>query len=152
MLVLLIWGIFSYAFEMGSGAVIHITSFNEDWSRHSKVNRGDTQTHTDSNVISQAYFYFFKLRKVGMKSHFSLTLLKLFDTDSFSSIPRRSIVVFLLAATPRAPLGQTALIHTVVTKPRLRRDLPPRLLYALIPRCLGTSVGAGVAQSLYRLS
>jgi hypothetical protein len=43
-----------YAVEMGSGAMIIHTKFHKDWFRHSKVDRGDTQTHrhTDSMVIS----------------------------------------------------------------------------------------------------
>jgi hypothetical protein len=35
-----------YAVEMGSG-VINIRSFIKIWFRHSKVNRGDTQTHKE---------------------------------------------------------------------------------------------------------
>jgi hypothetical protein len=34
-----------YALEMDSGATIHYTNFHKDWFRHSKVNRGDSQTH-----------------------------------------------------------------------------------------------------------
>jgi hypothetical protein len=35
-----------YAVEMGSGATVYIhTNFHKDWFRHSKVNRGDSQTH-----------------------------------------------------------------------------------------------------------
>jgi hypothetical protein len=30
---------------MGSGAMIIHTKFNKDWFRHSKVYKGDTQTH-----------------------------------------------------------------------------------------------------------
>jgi hypothetical protein len=33
---------------------------NQDWFRYSKVVRGDTQRHTDSVVISQAYLIFSK--------------------------------------------------------------------------------------------
>jgi hypothetical protein len=36
-----------YAVEMGAGAKIYIYSkFHKDWFIDSKVNRGDTQTHT----------------------------------------------------------------------------------------------------------
>jgi hypothetical protein len=33
-----------YAVEMGSGATIYITRFDEDWPSHSEVEEGDTQT------------------------------------------------------------------------------------------------------------
>jgi hypothetical protein len=47
-------GIFNYAVEMGSGAVIYIPSFIKIGLGVQKLIAGDTQTHThtDSNVIS----------------------------------------------------------------------------------------------------
>jgi hypothetical protein len=47
-------GFMKYATEMGSGAKIYHehTKFHNDWFRHSKVDRRDSQTHTDSLVIS----------------------------------------------------------------------------------------------------
>jgi hypothetical protein len=36
------------------------TKFHKDWFRHSKVIRGDSQTHKQCT-----YFHFFKIRKVG---------------------------------------------------------------------------------------
>jgi hypothetical protein len=33
------------------------TRFHKDWFRHSNVNRGEIQTHTDSMVILKAYFH-----------------------------------------------------------------------------------------------
>jgi hypothetical protein len=48
---------------MGSAFMI---SFHKDWFRHSKVDRGDSQTHRQyGDLIS--LFYFFKIRKVGKK-------------------------------------------------------------------------------------
>jgi hypothetical protein len=35
-----------------------------DWFRHSEVARG-IHRHTERKVITYAYFYFFKIRKVG---------------------------------------------------------------------------------------
>jgi hypothetical protein len=44
-----------FAFEKGSDAMIcHDTEFHEDWFRHSKADRGDSQTH--NMEIVQAYF------------------------------------------------------------------------------------------------
>jgi hypothetical protein len=51
-----------YAVEMGSDAMIYIPIFIKIGSGIQKL-MGDTQTH--SVVISKAYFYFFKIRKVG---------------------------------------------------------------------------------------
>jgi hypothetical protein len=48
-----------YAVEMGCHQT-H-TKFHKYWFRHSKADRG----FTDSMMISYAYFYFFKRRKVG---------------------------------------------------------------------------------------
>jgi hypothetical protein len=36
-----------------------------NWFRHSKVDGGGDHRHTDSMVISYAYFHFFKIRKTG---------------------------------------------------------------------------------------
>jgi hypothetical protein len=59
------WGFMTYAFEMGSGAVIY-TKFYKDLFRHSKLmGGGGIHRHTDSMVYSKTYFYFFKIRKVG---------------------------------------------------------------------------------------
>jgi tetrahydrodipicolinate N-succinyltransferase len=41
-----------YAVEMGPGAVIYTPSFINIGSGIQKLTRGDTQTHTNSNVIS----------------------------------------------------------------------------------------------------
>jgi hypothetical protein len=52
-----------YAIEIGSDSI----KFHRDWFRHSEVVRGGyTYRHTDtvSKVISYAYYYFFKIRKV----------------------------------------------------------------------------------------
>jgi hypothetical protein len=40
MLVFLIGGIYESHFQMGSGAMMHIPKFNEDWSNHLKGNEG----------------------------------------------------------------------------------------------------------------
>jgi hypothetical protein len=52
-----------YAIEMGSGAMIYIPTII-------KIGKGIQKLvgwvkHTDSKVISQTYFYFLKIRKVG---------------------------------------------------------------------------------------
>jgi hypothetical protein len=58
-------GFMNYAFEMGSGAMVYIPSFvKAGWFCHSKFD-GVIHRHTDSMVIASAYFYFFKIRKVG---------------------------------------------------------------------------------------
>jgi hypothetical protein len=49
---------------MGSGAVIYVPSSIQIGSGIQKL-IGGIHRHTDSNVISKAYFYFFKIRKVG---------------------------------------------------------------------------------------
>jgi hypothetical protein len=51
------------------------TKFHKDWFRHSKVVRG-VYWHTDSKVISQAYFYFFKIRKVAKNAWISIDINK----------------------------------------------------------------------------
>jgi hypothetical protein len=48
----LMGGFFNYAVEMGSGAVIYVPSFIKIGSGIQKLIGGDTQTHTDSKVIS----------------------------------------------------------------------------------------------------
>jgi hypothetical protein len=52
-----------YAVEMGSGAIIYIPSLIKIRSGIQKLVGGFT--HTDSMVISYAYVYFLKIRKVG---------------------------------------------------------------------------------------
>jgi hypothetical protein len=52
-----------YAVEMGSGTMIYIQSFIKIGSGIQKLMGADMQTH--SKVISLAYIYFFKIRKVG---------------------------------------------------------------------------------------
>jgi hypothetical protein len=42
---------------MGSGAVIYVPSFIKIGPGVRKLIGGDTQTHTDSNVITYAYFF-----------------------------------------------------------------------------------------------
>jgi hypothetical protein len=46
---------------MGSGAVINVPNFINIGSDIQKLIGGDTQTHTDSMVISLAYFIFLKV-------------------------------------------------------------------------------------------
>jgi hypothetical protein len=53
-----------YAVEMGSDAMIYIPSFIKIASGVQKFIRG-LHRHTDSVVISQAYFYLFRIGKVG---------------------------------------------------------------------------------------
>jgi hypothetical protein len=54
---------------MGSGGMIYVPSFIKIGSGIQKLIAGYTYrhmyTHTDRKVISKAYFYFFKRRKVG---------------------------------------------------------------------------------------
>jgi hypothetical protein len=52
-----------YAAEMGSGAMIYIPSFIHIDSGIRKL-IGGIHRHTDSMVISQASFYFSKIREV----------------------------------------------------------------------------------------
>jgi hypothetical protein len=47
---------------MGSGAVIYVPSFIKIGSGVQMLIGRDTQTHTDSNVISLVYYIFFKIR------------------------------------------------------------------------------------------
>jgi hypothetical protein len=51
-----------YEFEMGSSAIIYIPSFIKIDSDIRKL-IGGIHRHRDSNVISQAYFYFSKSGK-----------------------------------------------------------------------------------------
>jgi hypothetical protein len=53
-----------FAVEMGSSAMIYIPSFMKIGSVIRKLISG-IHRYTDSMVISQAYFYFFKIRKMG---------------------------------------------------------------------------------------
>jgi hypothetical protein len=54
----------NYAVDMASGAIVYIPSFvKAGWFCHSKVD--GIHRHTVSMVIVSAYFYFFKIRKVG---------------------------------------------------------------------------------------
>jgi hypothetical protein len=57
-------GFMKYAVEMGSVAMINIRSFIKIGSGLQKSMGGDTQRHI--MVISYAYLYFFKIRKVGL--------------------------------------------------------------------------------------
>jgi hypothetical protein len=43
---------------------MHI-KFHKDWFSHSKIQDG---IDTDSKAVLQAYFYFFKIREVGLKT------------------------------------------------------------------------------------
>jgi hypothetical protein len=53
-----------YAVELGSGAMIYRRSFIKiDLGIKKLV--GGIHRHTDSMAVSQAYFYFFKIRKVS---------------------------------------------------------------------------------------
>jgi hypothetical protein len=54
-----------YATEMGSNAMIYIPSFIKIGSAIQKLKVGEVHRHTDRKVISYAYLYFFKIRKVG---------------------------------------------------------------------------------------
>jgi hypothetical protein len=46
------------------------TKFHKNWFRHSKVDGGGgIHRDTDSMVISEAYFYFFKIRKGSLWDH-----------------------------------------------------------------------------------
>jgi hypothetical protein len=53
-----------YAIEMGSGAMIYMPSFIKIGSAIQKL-IGGIHKHTYNMVIAYAYFYFFKIRKVG---------------------------------------------------------------------------------------
>jgi hypothetical protein len=57
-------GFTKYVVEMGSGAIIYIPSLIKIGSDIQKLIRG-IQRHTDSMVISYAYFYYFRIRHVG---------------------------------------------------------------------------------------
>jgi hypothetical protein len=54
-----------YAAEMGSGAMMYIPSFIKIGSGIQKLMAGATWGYTDSKVISEAYFNFFEIKKVG---------------------------------------------------------------------------------------
>jgi hypothetical protein len=56
-------GFAKYAVEMGSDAMIYIARFITIGSGIQKLMGGGG--YTDSMVIANAYFYFFKIRKVG---------------------------------------------------------------------------------------
>jgi hypothetical protein len=62
-------GIYEYAVQMGSGAMIYIPSFIKTGSGIQKLMEGGggihRETDTGTMVTSKAYFYFFKIRKVG---------------------------------------------------------------------------------------
>jgi hypothetical protein len=55
-------GFMNYDVEMGSGSMKYIPSFRKIGSSIQKFIKWDT--HTDSKVISEALFYYFKIRKV----------------------------------------------------------------------------------------
>jgi hypothetical protein len=57
----------NYAIVMGSGALIYVPSFIKIDSAIQSWYGGGIHRHTDSKVVSYAYFYFFKIRKVGKK-------------------------------------------------------------------------------------
>jgi hypothetical protein len=50
----------NYAIDMGSGAMIRTPSIMKTGLAIQKSMEGDTQTHTDSTMITQAYFFFFQ--------------------------------------------------------------------------------------------
>jgi hypothetical protein len=52
----------TYTTDMGSGAMIYIQSFIKTGSGVQKL-----LGRTDGKVISKAYLYFFKIKKVGSK-------------------------------------------------------------------------------------
>jgi hypothetical protein len=52
-----------YAIEMGS----YISNFIKKGSDIRKLIGEHIQIHTDRKIISKAYFYFFKIGKVGQK-------------------------------------------------------------------------------------
>jgi hypothetical protein len=52
---------------MGSGDMIH-AKFNKDWCSHSKVNRGDTQTHRQLGD-SISLLLFFQNKKSRLKTY-----------------------------------------------------------------------------------
>jgi hypothetical protein len=56
-----------YAVEMSSGAMMNISSLIKIGSGIQKLisGQGEIHRHTDSMVISTAYFYFFKIRTIG---------------------------------------------------------------------------------------
>jgi hypothetical protein len=60
-------GFFNWSVEMGSGAVI---KFYKDWLRHSKVNGGDTQTHTQTATWSHKLTLFFQNKESRLKSSY----------------------------------------------------------------------------------
>jgi hypothetical protein len=68
-----------YIVEMGSGAMICISSFINIGSGIQKLIERDTQTHSQhADLISLLLFFFFKIRKVGYRlSHCFL------HTDSY---------------------------------------------------------------------
>jgi hypothetical protein len=49
-----------YSVEMGSGAMIyiHCTRFHKDWFSHSKVDRGDSQTHRQHGDWMSLFLFF----------------------------------------------------------------------------------------------
>ena len=55
--------------EMNSGAMIYIPSFIMTGSGIQKFIWEDTQTQRKHGDVIKAYFYFFKIRKVGYKTH-----------------------------------------------------------------------------------
>jgi hypothetical protein len=55
----------NYAIEMRLGAMTYIPNFIKTGSGIQKLLGGGGYRHTGSKVISYAYFYFFKIRKVG---------------------------------------------------------------------------------------
>jgi hypothetical protein len=58
-----------YAVNMASGEMVYIPTFIKIGSGLQKLLGGytdtNTHTHTHTKVISQAYFYFFKMPRVG---------------------------------------------------------------------------------------
>jgi hypothetical protein len=60
-----------YAVEMGSDVMIYIPSFIKIGSGIQKLMGArdiHADRHTDSKVISYAYYYFFKIRKADQKT------------------------------------------------------------------------------------
>jgi hypothetical protein len=58
-------GFIKYAVEMGSRAMIYIPSFIKTSPGIQKLIGGGIHRHTDSMVVAETYFYFFKIKKVG---------------------------------------------------------------------------------------
>jgi hypothetical protein len=68
-----------YAVEMGSGAMIYISSFIKTGSGIQKLIGGDTQTHRQHGEPRKLTFIFFKIKKLGYKQTRSLVSARTWD-------------------------------------------------------------------------